>query len=86
MEECRGEGEGGRGKHLEALEEKGRADAKRDHADVLDARVREETLEIVLGQRIEDAEHRRQRAEPDHEGTPPRGATSSTSRPMRRRP
>jgi len=47
------------------------ADAHRDDADVLDAVVREQALEVVLADRERDAEHARDQAEREHHDAPP---------------
>jgi hypothetical protein len=65
------EREEGRRGDLEAPEEEPGAEADEDETDVLDARIGEEALEVVLHERVEHADDRRERPEADQQGSPP---------------
>ena len=57
VKETSAEAEDREGGRTDVESDQAEAEAQCDDPDVLDAAVREETLEIVLGQREEDAEH-----------------------------
>ena len=50
--------------------------AQQDDADILDAVIREEPLEIVLHERIQNAEQRGQRSNHEQRATPPGGSAA----------
>ena len=66
---------GQRGKPV-AQEHHPRPHADEDDADVLDGVIREQALEVVLHQRVEHTQERRDGAESQHEAAPPGGAAA----------
>ena len=57
MQERGGEGERRRQRHALRLEGQGKAEADEDDADILNRVVGEQTLQIVLHQRVQDPQH-----------------------------
>ena len=71
VEQRRGEGERGGARHAVGPEGEREAEADEDQADVLDGRIGEHPLQVVLHQGVEDAEHGGGRAEGKHQRRPP---------------
>ena len=73
VQQAGGQRQRGDRRHDESLESKRKPEADVNDADVLDRVVGEQTLEVVLHQRVEDAHHRGGAAERQHHAAPPPG-------------
>ena len=71
VQEPRGERERRGGAHAVRLEGKRKAEADKDDPDILDGVIGEQALEIVLHQRVEDAQHASGAGEHKDEHAPP---------------
>src|SRR6266481_3328466 len=73
VQQGRGERESGGKLHAVRLEGERQPKPDEDNADILDRVISEETLEIVLHERIEHAHDRRNAGKCEHDDAPPPG-------------
>ena len=86
MQQRRGEGERRRPRHAIRLEGERQAEAHDDDADILDAVVGEQALQVVLHQRVQDPHDAGHPGDRQHHEAPPPVRRPRQSKTMRTKP